>query len=54
MWGSDWPVLLGVGGYSQWFEQAVRLTGELSAEEGRWLFHETAAIFYTVAAQDDE
>ena len=54
MWGSDWPVLLGASGYAHWFEQAKRLAGKLSAEEKRWLFHETAAAFYNVEVHDDE
>ena len=55
MWGSDWPVLLGAAGsYSQWFEQAMRLAGELSAEEKNWLFSKTAATFYRVEVNDGE
>ncbi|MEO5773597.1 MAG: amidohydrolase family protein [Sphingomicrobium sp.] len=47
MWGSDWPVILLAGDYSEWFE----LTGELTGfdEAGRAaLFGGTAANFYGI------
>ena len=53
MWGSDWPVLLGKSGYSQWFDQAVRLTAELGTREKQWLFGRTAAAFYNIKIDHD-
>lgn len=48
MWGSDWPVLLLAGGYSQWLEAAEHLTRELTHEERARIFGATAADFYGI------
>lgn len=46
MWGSDWPVCRLETEYSDWFEAAQSLCGDLSAAEHTDVFGGTAARFY--------
>ena len=48
MWGSDWPVLLLAKDYPSWLDTAERLLSELSEEERRCAFGETARLFYRI------
>ena len=49
MWGSDWPVLLLAGGYSEWHSLAERYSG-FDAAGLALLFGGTAARFYGLEA----
>ena len=46
MWGSDWPVCLLRGSYSQWFDAAHILTNHLSLSDKSKVFGLNAARFY--------
>lgn len=46
MWGSDWPVLDLAGDYVSWFKTAQTLAADLSDNEKRMLFSETARQVY--------
>lgn len=46
MWGSDWPVCLLAGSYSQWRQAADDLTAHLAAAQRDAIFGATAAAFY--------
>lgn len=46
MWGSDWPVCLLAGSYTQWRNAAQELTAHLSTADRAAIFGETAAQFY--------
>ncbi|MHA3980160.1 amidohydrolase family protein [Halovulum sp. GXIMD14794] len=48
MWGSDWPVCLNAGSYSDWREAAETLTADLDAEARAAVFGGTAARFYGI------
>src|ERR1700674_103260 len=48
MWGSDWPVLLLAGEYPGWVHMAERLLSQLSVDEQRCVFGETARQFYRI------
>jgi L-fuconolactonase len=50
MWGSDWPVLLLAHDYPSWLAMAERLLSELSEDEQRCVFGETARHFYRIDA----
>jgi L-fuconolactonase len=50
MWGSDWPVLLLAEVYPSWLDMAERLVSELSEDERRYIFGETARQFYRIDA----
>lgn len=46
MFGSDWPVCLLRTEYAQWIDVACRLAGELSVDEQKQFFGETAKRLY--------
>lgn len=46
MWGSDWPVCLNRGSYSDWREAAETLTADLDEGARAAIFGGTAARFY--------
>jgi L-fuconolactonase len=46
MWGSDWPVLNGAGGYDNWLETSQKLTSHLSEGERKMVFGDNAQRFY--------
>lgn len=46
MWGSDWPVLEGVGTYGGWFRMSRDLLKDASEKELRSVFRDTATSFY--------
>jgi len=48
MFGSDWPVSLGVTPYACWLETVQVLMSELSKDEQDQIFHRTAAEFYRI------
>jgi L-fuconolactonase len=50
MWGSDWPVLLLAEVYPSWLDMAERLVSELSEDDRRYIFGETARQFYGIDA----
>lgn len=46
MFGSDWPVLTGVGSYSQWADIVLDTLAGFSEEERRWVLSATATETY--------
>ena len=46
MFGSDWPVLTGVAGYTQWCDIVLDTLAGLSEEERRWVLSGTATATY--------
>jgi L-fuconolactonase len=50
MFGSDWPVLTGIGDYLGWFTAAEALTAGLGEAERAQVFGGTAAAFYGLEA----
>ncbi|BDS06971.1 amidohydrolase [Oceaniferula spumae] len=48
MFGSDWPVSLGVTPYQSWLETITALVSELSKDEQDFIFQKTATVFYQV------
>ena len=54
MWGSDWPVVNGGGGYDAWREASLSLTAHLPARERENLFGGTAARFYGIGGPQEE
>lgn len=48
MFGSDWPVCLLASSYKKWFTTVSEWAAELSDDEQRWLFSETAREVYSI------
>jgi L-fuconolactonase len=46
MFGSDWPVLAGVGSYAQWCDTVLDALVGLSEEERGWVLSGTATATY--------
>ncbi len=48
MYGSDWPVCLLAGDYSQVFDLAKNFIDQLSIQDQEWIYGRTAAQFYNI------
>lgn len=48
MYGSDWPVMLLAGNYSQWFELMLNYTAKFSLAERQRIFSSNAVDFYQI------
>jgi len=46
MWGSDWPVVEGAGGYRRWAAASVALLAERTDAERTAIWGATARRFY--------
>jgi L-fuconolactonase len=52
IWGSDWPHALRASSYGRWLDTAEALTAHLDARGRRRIFHDNAATFYRLNADE--